>query len=140
MKSSDGPGQGAAKGTAKLQFRFWFSDKYGLIRQRSRPGELFHPEVWRKGRWEVGSPYVMDAITGMGGSGDIADDWDEERASGLRETGEHRPVRGQPGRPARGEAVRREETGEEAGGAEEGMTASDASDPLYSESSLMSRL
>ncbi len=85
MKPSDGPRQGAAKGRAKLQFRFWFSDKYGLIRQRSRPGELFHPEVWRKGRWEVGSPYVLDAITGMGedpwSCGEFSDEWDEEKAA-----------------------------------------------------------
>jgi hypothetical protein len=69
----------------ELKFRFWFSDRYGLIRQRSKPGALFHPEVWRRGRWEVGSPYVMEAITGMGGDswscGDMADEWDEENAA-----------------------------------------------------------
>ncbi len=49
-----------------VEFKFWFSDKYGLIRQRSSPGKLFYPEVWRDRQWTFGSPYVMDAITGMG--------------------------------------------------------------------------
>ncbi len=46
-------------------FRFWKGD-HGLIRQRSRPGELHHPEIVRGKKWVTGSPYVMDAITGMG--------------------------------------------------------------------------
>jgi hypothetical protein len=47
-----------------VQFRFWLDDDHGIIRQRSAPGLLWHPELWYDGRWHVGSPYVMDAITG----------------------------------------------------------------------------
>lgn len=43
--------------------KYWLSKKYGLIR---RAGEYAHPEIWRDGSWRWGSPYVMDAITGMG--------------------------------------------------------------------------
>jgi len=49
-----------------MEFKFWLSDNYGLIRQRRLPGALFRPEIWRDGAWETGSPYVLDAITGMG--------------------------------------------------------------------------
>ena len=47
-----------------VQFRFWFDDDYGIIRQRRAPGLLWHPELWYDERWHVGSPYVLDAITG----------------------------------------------------------------------------
>jgi len=66
------------------QSRYWVSDKYGLIRQRGAPGYLWHPETWRDGRWIVGSPYVMDAITGMGedpySCGEMAFELDQEKA------------------------------------------------------------
>jgi len=39
---------------------------------------MAHPEIWRDGRWITGSPYVMDAITGMGedaySCGEVADE------------------------------------------------------------------
>lgn len=67
-----------------MSFRFWHSDAYGLIRRRSTPAALFYPEIWRDGRWQVGSSYVMDAITGMGedafSSGDYADELSESQA------------------------------------------------------------
>ena len=67
-----------------VEFRFWYSDKYGLIRQRHTPGALFHPEVWRDGAWITGSPYVMDAITGMGedlwSCGEMAFEQDQAQA------------------------------------------------------------
>jgi hypothetical protein len=47
-----------------VKVRFWLDDDYGIIRRRSAPGLLWHPELWHDGRWVVGSPYVMDAITG----------------------------------------------------------------------------
>ena len=47
---------------SEIQFSFWQSRTYGLFRQRSRPGERFHPEVWGKRGWETGTPWVMDAI------------------------------------------------------------------------------
>ncbi len=52
-------------------FEFWFSDDHGLIRTRLLRAEFglylsSHPEIIVKGQWVRGSPYVMDAITGMG--------------------------------------------------------------------------
>lgn len=47
-----------------MQFRFWLDEDYGIIRQRSAPGLLWHPELWHDGRWYVGSADVVDAITG----------------------------------------------------------------------------
>lgn len=46
----------------KKNYRFWLSDTRGLIRQNG----YNHPHVWVRGSWQVGLPYVMDAITGMG--------------------------------------------------------------------------
>lgn len=62
--------QSASPGASSVVFSFWYSDRYGLIRRRSWPGALLFPEVWRDGAWVKGTPYVMDAITGMG-----ADPW-----------------------------------------------------------------
>ncbi len=59
-------------------FRFWSSKNYGIIRQRSGPKWSAHPEIWRKGRWITGSPYVMDAITGMGEDGYSCGGWADE--------------------------------------------------------------
>jgi hypothetical protein len=65
-------------------FKFWHSDDRGLIRQRSEPGSLWHPEVWDGTRWVTGSAYVMDAITGMGedpwSCGEMAQPWDVVKA------------------------------------------------------------
>jgi hypothetical protein len=47
-----------------VEVQFWLDDDHGIIRQRRAPGLLWHPELWRAGRWHVGSPYVLDAITG----------------------------------------------------------------------------
>lgn len=71
-----------------VQFRFWFSDSHGLIRQRSNMCLLQHPEVWRKGRWHVGSGHVADAIAeNAHGSGGHADTWDEQQARGYAAEG-----------------------------------------------------
>jgi hypothetical protein len=43
-------------------YRFWLSETRGLIRQV----DYGYPQVCVRGVWRVGSPYVMDAITGMG--------------------------------------------------------------------------
>ncbi len=63
-----------------MHFRFWFSDKYGLIRDSPR---ISFPEVW-KGKWVRGTPYVLDAITGMGedpwSCGEWADEWSNAQA------------------------------------------------------------
>jgi hypothetical protein len=65
-------------------FRFWFSENRGIVRQRRGPGLLWHPEVWRGQRWVTGSPYVMDAITGMGedvwSCGESAVEWSPAQA------------------------------------------------------------
>ena len=67
-----------------VEFQFWLSKSRGLIRQRRAPGLLYHPEVWRDERWVTGSPYVMDAITGMGedlwSCGEAADKLDQPAA------------------------------------------------------------
>ncbi len=69
----------------KLKYEFWMANIYGIVRQRRAPGLLYHPEVWRDGRWHEGSPYVMDAITGMGedpwSCGEWADPWTLEQAT-----------------------------------------------------------
>jgi hypothetical protein len=52
------------EGFEVVKLRFWLDDDYGIIRQRRAPGLLWHPQLWHDGRWVVGSPYVMDAITG----------------------------------------------------------------------------
>lgn len=69
---------------AGTQFRFWFSDTRGLIRQRRTDEAVFHPEVSVSGKWVTGSAYVMDAISGMGedpwSCGEWADDWNSEQA------------------------------------------------------------
>ena len=68
----------------KMTFKFWYSENRGLIRQRSEPGSLGHPEVWDGTRWVIGSAYVMDAITGMGedswSCGEWAQPWDLAKA------------------------------------------------------------
>lgn len=37
-----------------------------MIRQKQSDISWNNPEVWVNGRWVIGSPYAMDAITGMG--------------------------------------------------------------------------
>jgi hypothetical protein len=68
---------------AQENYRFWFSDTRGLIRQLDHQ----HPEVWTHGRWHVGSAFVMDAITGMGedphSCGEYADQWTHAQAAGY---------------------------------------------------------
>ena len=65
-------------------YRFWFSDKYGLIRQRSADGPFGWPEVWSGAAWHRGERDVLDAITGLGedpwSCGEWADDWTEDQA------------------------------------------------------------
>lgn len=68
-----------------MTYEFWQSDKYGIIRQRSDEEGTCYPEVWRDRQWRNGSPYVMDAITGMGEDGYSCGEWafemtDEEAA------------------------------------------------------------
>lgn len=47
-------------------YRFWISNKFGLIRQETETGGAGFPEIWGPNGWQAGSPYVMDAITGLG--------------------------------------------------------------------------
>ena len=47
-------------------YQFWRSATYGLIRRRSGLGWVAPPELWREGRWIVGSLPVKDAVTGLG--------------------------------------------------------------------------
>ena len=68
-----------------MQFDFYVSQKWGLIRKRSSTAASFHPEVWNDGRWVTESPYVMDAITGMGedpySCGEFSEPVDSEAAA-----------------------------------------------------------
>jgi hypothetical protein len=65
-------------------YKFWISEMYGLIRQQITAGGMGHPEIWTDGCWHPGSPYVMDAITGLGedlwSCGESADDCDQATA------------------------------------------------------------
>jgi hypothetical protein len=67
-----------------MGFRYWFSESRGLIRQRDESGSFCYPEVWNGTSWVTGSPYVLDAITGMGedpwSCGAWADRWSLARA------------------------------------------------------------
>jgi hypothetical protein len=69
---------------SSVSVRFWLSEERGLIRRRTWPGGAAHPEVWRDGRWVTGSPYVLDAVTGLGedpwSSGEFADEVDRATA------------------------------------------------------------
>lgn len=60
-------------------YKFWISERYGLIRQPAGT-PWGRPQVWGEGAWIHGSPYVMDALTGLGedlwSSGDCADECD----------------------------------------------------------------
>jgi len=64
--------------TEKFEFYFYLSERHGLIRQRHSATARDYPEVWRNDRWVTGTPYVVDAITGMGedpySCGEQADD------------------------------------------------------------------
>jgi len=69
----------------KLEYEFWMATGHGIVRRRWKSGIPFHPEVWRDDRWHQGSPYVMDAIIGMGedpySCGEWADPWTFEQAA-----------------------------------------------------------
>jgi hypothetical protein len=62
-------------------YQFWLSEKHGLIRRSSG----HYPEVWQRGIWRKGHPYVVDAITGMGedpySCGESADSLDAQSAA-----------------------------------------------------------
>lgn len=47
-------------------YEFWLWKSHGLIRRKNHDGSWTYPEVWNDGRWEMGSAYAVDAITGMG--------------------------------------------------------------------------
>lgn len=55
-----------AEDDSDWRFNFWVSDTHGLIREREKPSALCHPEIVQNQKWKQGSPYVLDAITGMG--------------------------------------------------------------------------
>jgi hypothetical protein len=42
------------------------ADVHGLVTVKRTEVGVCNPEIWRDGNWITGSPYVMDAITGMG--------------------------------------------------------------------------
>jgi hypothetical protein len=48
------------------QYWYWLSADRGLIRTFGETRMGVCPEVWSNGGWTRGSPYVMDAVTGMG--------------------------------------------------------------------------
>jgi hypothetical protein len=47
-------------------YEFWMADVFGLVRVKRTAVGVCNQEIWRDGNWITGSPYVMDAITGMG--------------------------------------------------------------------------
>ena len=57
-----------------IKFRFWKSDKHGLIRVIDDE----FPQVSKNRIWVHGSPYVLDAITGMGEDAYSCGEWAEE--------------------------------------------------------------
>jgi hypothetical protein len=75
--------------TQIAKFRFWISDKFGLIRQNKGTGGGGFPEIWGATGWQEGSPYVMDAITGLGedlwSCGESADECDSNFAKRYAE-------------------------------------------------------
>jgi hypothetical protein len=78
-----------AENDSEWKFNFWVSDAHGLIRVKKRNSALFHPEVVQNEKWKFGSPYVLDAITGMGedpySCGEHADEIDLFQAIELAE-------------------------------------------------------
>lgn len=60
-----------------VKYLFHHSDKHGLIRERYTTKQRFFPEVHKRGRWVPGSPYVLDAITGMGEDPYSCGEWSE---------------------------------------------------------------
>ncbi len=72
------------KPDGEVRFEFWFRDGHGILRCRAAAGPFGHPEVWDGRRWVAGSPYDLDAITGMGedpwSCGEYADRWDLKQA------------------------------------------------------------
>lgn len=76
----------------RIQFSFFVSPNWGLIRKRStNPGSIwaggFYPEIWKDGKWVHGPPYVMDALTGMGedpwSCGEYSEEVDMEAAKAF---------------------------------------------------------
>lgn len=57
-----------------MKFRFWWSETHGLIRTIDRA----FPEVLADDIWVPGSPYVLDAITGMGEDPHSCGEWVDE--------------------------------------------------------------
>jgi len=51
---------------ASHEFKFWLWKSHGLIRQKCNDASWHDLEVWENGQWAIGSPYAMDAVTGMG--------------------------------------------------------------------------
>jgi len=72
------------KPKGEVRFEFWFRDGHRIMRRRVAAGLLEHPEVWNGWRWVRGSPYDLDAITGMGEDpwrrGECAERWDLNQA------------------------------------------------------------
>jgi len=56
----------AVRVLALAQYEFWQWDDHGLIRCKRDGNGGAYPEVWRGNRWETGTAYAVDAITGMG--------------------------------------------------------------------------
>ena len=57
-----------------IKFRFWKSDQHGLIRVVDDE----FPQIFQNGLWVHGSPYVLDAITGMGEDPYSCGEWAEK--------------------------------------------------------------
>lgn len=66
------------------QYKFWISQRHGLIRQsQGQPSN--RPEVWHETGWVPGSPYVTDAISGMGEDFWSCGEWADECDQALAE-------------------------------------------------------
>jgi hypothetical protein len=70
-------------------YQFWMADVHGLVTVKRTEVGVCNPEIWRDGNWITGSPYVMDAITGMGedpySCGEYAEELSMEEAKSYAE-------------------------------------------------------
>lgn len=49
-----------------MEYEFYESDNYGLIRACINGEDFSYPEILKDGQWIKGNQYIMDAIIGMG--------------------------------------------------------------------------
>ena len=72
---------------ASSEFKFWMWESHGIIRQRNHGSSWNELELWVNGRWVIGPPEAMDAVTGMGpdpwSCGEYAEEMPVEQAEAF---------------------------------------------------------